>query len=95
MRTLVLAAFIVLGFSFGLMTDHYFAPATVEAQVERSEARFQFQALGKWDYSGKSNNNIYYTLAAICDTYTGTLIYSSGDKGGIWGVPNSCAKNPR
>lgn len=60
----------------------------VEAQ---SSNRFQLQAVETW----KTNRNVYIRLAAICDTATGTLIYSGGYNGGVWGVPNGCHKNPQ
>lgn len=76
--------------------DNYtngFSYTKVEAQ---SPQRFQFQAVGYWDHNGRTNSNTHYhKLDAICDTATGTLIYSSGYEGGIWGVPNGCQKDPR
>src|SRR3989344_5353540 len=69
-----------------------------ESKVEaQSLQRFQLQEYQWWNRDGKTRT-IYgaeVIMVAICDTATGTLLYSDGNRGGIWGVPNGCQKTSR
>lgn len=59
------------------------------AQVEaQSPQRFQIQSDVTLDANGF---NRFYV---VCDTMTGILVYTTS-RGGVWGVPNGCHKNPR
>ncbi|OGN06816.1 MAG: hypothetical protein A3B86_02875 [Candidatus Yanofskybacteria bacterium RIFCSPHIGHO2_02_FULL_38_22b] len=93
---------VLLGGMFAICAEHFLTIddalnqkvqnpffATVEAQ---SPIRFEVQ---KSEYIVPGDRFYNYKLTAVCDTATGTLLYSTGYQSGLWGVANGCAKTNR
>lgn len=99
MRKILVA--VLLGGMFAICLEHIFTiddALSLSTKVQaQSSQRFEFQAVGKFGWYGEPDpRTVSFTVAAICDTANGNLIYISGssqsspaiDKGG-------CAKDPR